>query len=87
METVTKITASAARSTAQAIEDPFHLRKIVTIDTSYILQDKSRFYIIAALTLWWLSAQVRRYTARDLNSGCWYGWDARDGRCRLLLRT
>jgi hypothetical protein len=76
METVTKITASAARSTANAIEDPFRLRKIVTIDTSYILQDKSRFYIIAALTLWWLSTQVRRYTARDLNAGCWYGWDA-----------
>jgi hypothetical protein len=76
METVTRITASAASSTAEAIEDPFRLRKIVTIDTSYILQDKFRFYIIAALSLLWLSAQVQRYTARNLNAGCWYVWDA-----------
>jgi hypothetical protein len=76
METVTTKTASATRSTAEAIEDPFRLRKIIAIDTSHILQDKLRFYIIAALSLLWLSAQVRRYTARNLNAGCWYGWDA-----------
>jgi hypothetical protein len=76
MEAVTRTTASTARNTADAIKDLFRLREIITIDTSYILQDKLRFYIIAALSLVWLSAQVRRYTARDLNAGCWYGWDA-----------
>ena len=66
METSTT-TASAARSTAEAVEDTFRLREIAAVETSYI---------IAALSLLWLSAQLRRYIARNPNAGCWYGWDA-----------
>jgi len=76
METSTRNTAPSAHATAEAIEDHFRLREITSIDTSRIIQDKLRLYIIAALSLLWLSAQLRRYIARNPNAGCWYGWDA-----------
>jgi hypothetical protein len=74
--TRTRTTASAALGTAEVIEDTFRLRKIAAVETSHIIQDKLRLYIIAALSLLWLSAQLQRYIARNLNAGCWYGWDA-----------
>jgi hypothetical protein len=67
METSTRSTASTAHSTAEAVKDPLGLR---------IIQDKLRLYIIAALLFLWLSAQLRRYIARNPDAGCWYGWDA-----------
>jgi len=73
--TRTRTTASAALSTAEAIEDTFRLREIAAVETSHIIQDKLRLYIIAALSLLWLSAQFQRYIARNPNAGCWYGWD------------
>ena len=71
METSTR--TSAAGNTAEAIQ---RLREIVAVETSHIIQDKLRLYIIAALSLLWLSAQLQRYIARNPNAGCWYGWDA-----------
>ncbi|KAL1589488.1 hypothetical protein WHR41_01809 [Cladosporium halotolerans] len=76
METSTKNTVSPPHSTAKATEDPLRLREVITIESYHILQDKLRIYIIVTLSLLWLSAQLRRYVARDLNAGCWYGWDA-----------
>jgi len=76
METSTRTTTSVARSTAEAIQDPFRLRAIAAVETSHIIQDKLRLCIIAALSLLWLSAQLQRYIARNPNAGCWYGWDA-----------
>jgi hypothetical protein len=76
METSTRTTASAARSTAEATEDLFRLQDIIAVETSHIIQDKLRLCIIAALSLLWLSAQLQRYIARNPNAGCWYGWDA-----------
>jgi hypothetical protein len=71
MESSTR--TSAAGNTAEAIQ---RLREIVAVETSHIIQDKLRLYIIAALSLLWLSAQLQRYIARNPNAGCWYGWDA-----------
>lgn len=76
METSTRTIASAAHSTAKATRDSFRLLEVTSVETSHIIHDKLRFYIIASISLLWLSAQLRRYIARDLNSGCWYGWDA-----------
>ena len=71
METSTR--TSAAGNTAEAIQ---RLREIVAVETSHIIQDKLRLYIIAALSLLWLSAQLQRYIARNPNAEFWYGWDA-----------
>jgi hypothetical protein len=49
--TRTRTTASATLSTAEAIEDIFRLREIAAVETSHIIQDKLRLYIIAALSL------------------------------------
>jgi hypothetical protein len=76
METSTRSTASTAHSTAEAVKDPLGLRNIIAVETSHIIQDKLRLYIIAALLFLWLSAQLRRYIARNPDAGCWYGWDA-----------
>jgi len=76
METPARKTAFAAHSTAEAFEDHFRLRDITRIETSHIIQDKLRLYIVATLSLLWLSAQLRRYLQQNLNTGCWYGWDA-----------
>jgi hypothetical protein len=76
METLTRTTASAARSTAETTRDIHRLQEITAVETSHIIQEKIRLYIIAALSLLWLSAQLQRYIARNPNAGCWYGWDA-----------
>jgi hypothetical protein len=76
METLTRNTPFAARSTAESAKDQSHPREITTIESFHIIQDRLRLHIITALSLLWLSAQLQRYIARNPNAGCWYGWDA-----------
>lgn len=76
METSTRNTASAAQSTANAAAEFLRPREITTIESYHVMHDKLRLYITAILSILWLSAQLRRYLARDLSAGCWYGWDA-----------
>ncbi|KAM0714780.1 hypothetical protein Q7P37_009244 [Cladosporium fusiforme] len=76
MEISTGNIASAAHSTAEATGDTLRTGEVITIESSHIIKDELRLYIIATLSLLWLSAQLQRYIARDPNAGCWYGWDA-----------
>lgn len=50
-------------------------RQITTIHTSHIVNEGIQLYIFGALLLLWLLPQIRRYKSKNLNAGCWYGWD------------
>ena len=76
METSTKVDVHTASSTTKSIPEPTRPQELITLQSSYMLQDEMRVYIVAILSLVWLSAQIRRCIEKDLNADCWYGWDA-----------
>jgi hypothetical protein len=68
---------TTALSATVGIDEEPHIYEFTAIYGSYhILSDRLYLYIVTVLSAVWLFAQWRRHVARDLNAGCWYGWDA-----------
>jgi hypothetical protein len=68
---------TTALSTTVGIDEEPHIYEFTAIYGSYhILSDRLYLYIVTLLSAVWLFAQWRGHVARDLNAGCWYGWDA-----------
>ena len=68
---------TTAHGTAGRTDEEPYIHEFTAIYGSYyVLGDRLYLYIIALLSTAWILAQRRRYTTRDLNAGCWYGWDA-----------
>lgn len=51
------------------------IRRITTMESYRIIETEMYPYILAILSLIWLSAQLPR-KSKHLNAGCWFGWDA-----------